>query len=341
MRIESDAAPLPTGAPHALSPTAPLVVALGGNAIGEARDRVTTRPIAARAPGSDEASALDAAAAQLADLAAEGHPLVLSHGNGPQVGRALARAALAEAEGQPPLPMDVAVAHTQGELGYRLARAIATALRVRELERPVVALLSQVAIDPADPALAEPSKPIGSWMSAVQAKRLSRTRGWDVRHLPPRGWRRVVPSPKPLAVLELPAIRALLDDDAIVVAGGGGGIPVVRDGPGYCGIAAVIDKDRSSALLARELDATALVMATNVPHVLLDYGSPAERPVHRMDAATATAHLAAGQFPSGSMGPKVEAALDFARATGRTAHICALAEIDRALAGEAGTAITA
>jgi carbamate kinase len=156
-----------------------------------------------------------------------------------------------------------------------------------------------------------------------------------------KGWRRVVPSPRPVAVLELHAIHALLATGAVVIAGGGGGIPVVREAQGYRGIAAVIDKDRSTALLARDLAASALVIATNVPHVLLDYGSPSERPARHMSVAEASAHLAEGQFPPGSMGPKVEAAIDFARATGRPAHICALTDIEQALAGAAGTAITA
>ncbi len=333
---ETHAAPRTSGAPRAVSP---LVIALGGNALPEPAP--LSLPVPGRGASTERppADALTDAADQLARLAAAGHPLVITHGNGPQVGRALVRAAIAEAEGQPPLPMDDAVAHTQGELGYQLARALGNALAERGIDRPIAALLTQVEVDPDDPAFASPSKPIGAWMSRVRAQRLARTRGWHVRHFPPEGWRRVVASPRPVAVLSLPAIRALLAADHIVIANGGGGVPVVPTPYGYRGVAAVIDKDRSSSLLARGLHAAAFVIATDVPQVVLGYGGPSALALSRLSPDDAAAYLAEGQFPPGSMGPKVEAAAAFARATGRPAHITRIDALEAALAGEAGTTI--
>lgn len=270
---------------------------------------------------------------------AAGARLIVTHGNGPQVGRALRRAALAESEIEP-LPMAIAVAQTQGEIGFQLARSLADALRRRGIDRPVGALVTQVVVDADDPAFAAPDKPIGEWMNAERSRRMARTRGWRFVHDHARGYRRVVASPKPLAILELPLIRAMVADGAIVVAGGGGGIPVVAVDDRYEGVPAVVDKDLTSALLAGGLGVERLVIVTGVPHVMLDYGTDRARPVDRLTAAEAAAHLAAGQFPPGSMGPKIAAAMAFAGgAAGATATITDIEHIAAAWRGEVGTVV--
>lgn len=266
---------------------------------------------------------------------------MITHGNGPQVGRALRRAALAEAE-IAPLAMATAVAQTQGEIGFQLARSLGDALAARGVERPVAAVLTQVLVDADDPAFDAPDKPIGEWMTAERSQRLGRLRGWRFVHDPARGWRRVVASPRPRAVLELPVIRTLVDSGAIVVAGGGGGVPVVRRGDRIEGVPAVVDKDLTSALLAEGLGVERLFIVTGVPHVVLDYGTPAARPLESLTAGEAARHLADGQFPPGSMGPKIAAALSFVGAArGARATITDIDHIAAAWSGRAGTQVVA
>ncbi len=324
----------PRGGPSTVQEAAraPLMVlAVGGNAL---------LPAGSQGRLEDQWRAVRGTAEAVARLAAEGWRLVVTHGNGPQVGVALQRAAIAEPE-LPPLTMDVAVAHSQGEIGYALARAIADALPPRGLDRPVAALVSQVRVDARDPAFESPSKPIGRFLTRSEAERLAEERGWRFSELAPgpRGWRRVVASPEPLEILELDAIRRLADSGTIVVACGGGGIPVVRQRDLMAGIPAVIDKDLVSSLLALELEAELLLIATAVERVALDYGRPEERRLDRMTAAEAARYLASGQFPAGSMGPKVEAARRFVAGGGRRAIITDLDHLDRAWQGEAGTQV--
>lgn len=306
----------------------PLVVALGGNALLPRRSRGRLE---------DQWRAVRAAAEHLALLAAADRPLLLVHGNGPQVGLELQRAALTE-EALPGLTVDMAVAGTQGSLGYSLARALGDALAARGLVRPVAALITQVLVDARDPAFQRPEKPIGPWMTAEQAAVLAHERGWTVATLgpEPRGWRRLVASPLPLAVLELAAIRDLLAVGTVVVAGGGGGIPVVRRGSRLEGVAAVVDKDQTAALLARALEAEGLLIATDVRGVALRFGRPDESWPSRLTVAEAEALLAGEDLGSGSMRPKVAAALAVARGGGR-AVICHLEAMAAAWAGEAGT----
>lgn len=301
------------------------VVAIGGNALE-------------RAAGDDAWQLARATADRLADLVAAGARLVITHGNGPQVGRALRRASMAESEIEP-LPMATAVAQTQGEIGFQLVRSMADALAVRGIERPVAAIITQVLVDADDPAFAAPDKPIGEWMSEERSRRMARRRGWQFIHDPARGWRRIVASPEPRAILELPLIRALVDGGAVVVAAGGGGVPVVRGADGRLdGVPAVIDKDLTSALLATGLGAARLFIVTGVAKVALDYGTPGERRLDRLTAGEAAAYLAAGQFPPGSMGPKIEAAVAFVgRGGGATATITDIEHIAGAWRGEDGT----
>ena len=257
--------------------------------------------------------------------------LVLTHGNGPQVGNELLRQERA-AEEAPPLPLWLAVAQTQAEIG---------ALLESELEpvagRPVVCLLTHVLVAEDDPAFAEPTKPVGPFYDEEQARGLERDRGWQVVHDAGRGWRRVVPSPQPLEVVELEAIRSLLASGTIVVACGGGGIPATRRGEHLAGIDAVIDKDRASSLLARALGAERFVILTEVPAVFADFGTDRQQELRTLSVEDAQALLPG--LAAGSMRPKVEASVEFVRATGHEALITSPAALGDALEGRTGTRI--
>jgi carbamate kinase len=257
--------------------------------------------------------------------------LVITHGNGPQVGNELLRHERA-ADEAPPLPLYLAVAQTQAEIG---------ALIESELEpvagRPVVCLLTHVLVAEDDPAFDAPTKPVGPFYAEERARELERDRGWQVVHDAGRGWRRVVPSPQPLEVVELGAIRALLGSGSIVVACGGGGIPAARRGAHLAGVDAVIDKDRASALLARKLGADRLVILTEVPAVYRGFGTDSQ--VELRDLSDAEADVLLPELAAGSMRPKVEAGVDFVRATGHEALITSPAALGEALAGRSGTRI--
>lgn len=306
-----------------------LVVALGGNALirrGEAGSMEVQRGNLARA------------AASLVELERAGHQLVLTHGNGPQVGY-LAIEADAARDLVPPPPLDVLVAESQGQIGYLLAQALAT--RFAEVGRAprIAALISQTVVDPADPAFRTPTKPIGPMYDRLTAERLAVEHGWSVAP-DGRGWRRVVASPEPLDIVEAPAIRALVDAGVIVIASGGGGIPVARlpDG-GLAGVAAVVDKDLAAVVLAQAVDADALLLLTDVPAVLASRDGPDPAPLHTLTLAGAAAGVADGCFASGSMGPKVRAAADFVRRTGGFAAIGALDDALAVLDGRSGTRV--
>jgi carbamate kinase len=298
-----------------------VVVALGGNAL--------TRP-GERGTAAEQRANLREACAALRPLLKE-PGLVITHGNGPQVGNELLRHERGAGEA-PPLPLYLAVAQTQAEIG---------ALIEGELEpvagRPVACLLTHVRVAEDDPAFSEPTKPVGPFYDEARARVLERERGWNVVHDAGRGWRRVVPSPAPLEVIELGAVRALLGSGAIAVACGGGGIPVARRGAKLAGVDAVIDKDRASALLARELSADRLVILTDVAAVYRDFGTARQEELRRLGAGEAEALLP--QLAAGSIGPKVEASADYVRATGHEALITSAASLGEALAGRAGTRI--
>jgi carbamate kinase len=257
--------------------------------------------------------------------------LVITHGNGPQVGNELLRHERA-ADEAPPLPLYLAVAQTQAEIG---------ALIESELEpvagRAVACLLTHVLVAEDDPAFDEPTKPIGPFYAEERARELERDRGWKVVHDAGRGWRRVVPSPQPLEIVELGAIRALLASGSIVVACGGGGIPAARRGVHLAGVDAVIDKDRASALLGRELGADRLVILTEVPAVYSGFGTDRQEELRELSADEAEALLP--ELAAGSMRPKLEASVDFVRATGQEALITSPAALGDALAGRSGTRI--
>lgn len=285
-----------------------------------------------------------ATAAALAPLAAEGHALVLTHGNGPQVGGLLRQNELAERE-VPPRPMDVLGAETEGQIGYLVQQELANALARAHVARTVVTLITRIEVSRRDPAFRHPTKPVGRYYSEGEARIQRKREGWQLVYDGPRGgWRRVVPSPEPRRWLEGELVRQLLDrgggDSWIPILAGGGGIPVVARGRGqYEGVEAVIDKDLTAALLARELSVETLAIVTDVPSVAVGFGRPWERWLGEVRAAELADHLARGEFGEGSMAPKVRAGLRFLAAGGRRVVITDVPSLGRALRGEAGTRV--
>lgn len=306
------------------------VVAFGGNALLRQEDHGTQEEQIARARQ---------AARWLAEIVRSGYRLIVVHGNGPQVGNILVQAEEASTK-IPPQSLDVCVAQTEGSIGFMLQQAIRNRLESIGVGGEVATVLTEVEVDPADPAFRKPAKPIGPFFTRYRAEALGRDLGWTMREDAGRGWRHVVPSPRPLRILNLRTIASMLQSAAVVIAAGGGGIPVVkgRDGQ-WRGIEAVIDKDYASALLAAELKADLFIILTGVAKVALDYNQPTQRFVDRLTLAEAAQHLAAGQFPPGSMGPKIESAMQFVRATGQQVLITDVEVLREALEGTNGTLI--
>jgi carbamate kinase len=296
------------------------VVALGGNALMRPGERGTA---------AEQRANLREACEALRPLL--GEELVVTHGNGPQVGNELLRHERA-ADEAPPLPLYLAVAQTQAEIGALIESELAPVAG-----RPVVCLLTHVVVAEDDPAFSSPTKPIGPFYDEARAQELERDRGWQVVHDAGRGWRRVVPSPLPLEVVELDAIRVLVRSGAIAVACGGGGIPAARRNGRLAGLDAVIDKDRASSLLARELGADRLVILTEVPAVYRNFGTEQQEELRELSVGEADALLL--DLAAGSMRPKVEAAAEFARATGHAALITSPDSLGEAIEGRAGTLI--
>jgi carbamate kinase len=299
-----------------------VVVALGGNALLKRGEPMTAEVQRANVR----------AAAPLLAAVAQRHQLVLTHGNGPQVGLlALQGAAYPEAE---PFPLDVLGAQTEGMIGYLIEQELGNVL---PFETPLATVLTMVEVDPADPAFADPTKFVGPVYDQAQAHQLAAEKGWTVKPDGPH-WRRVVPSPEPKRIFEIRPIRWLLDKEVVVICAGGGGVPTMYRPDAsriLTGVEAVIDKDLAGELLAREVDADMFVMATDVDAVYLDWGTPRQRPVRR----TTPAQLRALPFAAGSMGPKVQAAVRFVERTGHRAAIGSLADIAAVIGGEAGTQI--
>ncbi len=306
-----------------------VVLAIGGNALA---------PAGLGSFGDQEQRARSVAETAVSILA-DGDRLLIVHGNGPQVG-ALAMAQEAVAREVPPQPLFALGAMTQGQLGYLLSQSVGDAMVASGLERTVAAVMTQVVVSRDDPAFATPTKPIGPFFSEGRARRLAEARGWAVAEDSGRGWRRVVASPRPIEVVEAGEIRRLLDAGEVVVACGGGGVPVAREDGDLVGVDAVIDKDFAAALIGALVGADALLLVTGVDQVMLDFGTPTERPVAAMTVAEARAHLADGQFPPGSMGPKIEAAAQFVASTGGTAIVTSLERVAEAVAGRGGSRVT-
>jgi carbamate kinase len=305
-----------------------VLIALGGNAM--------TGPDGSATPDAQR-RAVEAAVEPIADLAARGTQVVLTHGNGPQVGNLLIKNQLA-ARVVPPVPLDWCGAQTQATIGVLLLNALQRALAVREVDRQVAVVATRTLVDAADPGFTDPAKPVGRYFSARDAERFGAL-GQTWRSFGAKGWRRVVASPEPLEILDAPAVDALIAAGFIVVAAGGGGVPVVREDGGYRGVEAVIDKDLAAQLLARHVGASTLVIATNVECAMAGYGTPDERPIGRTTVERMRAYAAGGHFAGGSMGPKVEAAVRFVSSGGRRAAITSLELIGEAAGGKAGTVI--
>jgi len=306
-----------------------VVVALGGNAILQPGQVGTFE---------EQLFNIDGAMRRIAELVEDGWRVVLTHGNGPQVGNLLIQNALAS-KTVAPMPMDVCGAMSQGEIGYMLEQSLLNHFRKRRLEIPVVTVLTQVAVDPKDKAFDNPSKPVGPFYSEVEARKMMLEEGLAMREDAGRGWRRVVPSPQPMEIVPRRAIVDMVEDGICVICAGGGGVPVVRARNGaLSGIDAVIDKDLAAAVLAADVGADALLILTDVPKVYIHYGTPEQTALDTVTRSEMEAYAAAGHFKAGSMGPKVNACLHFVQ-EGGTAVIGSLTEVVPAMAGTAGTRI--
>jgi carbamate kinase len=305
------------------------LVAIGGNSLIRAGEKGTI---------DEQLANTRRTAHAIVGLIQDGFSLVLTHGNGPQVGAALLRSERASDQvyGQ---SLDVCDATTQGEIGYLLQQSLHNELATAGLSVPVATILTQVVVDRDDPAMHHPTKPIGPFYSRADAEERARALGWQVVEDAARGYRRVVPSPEPIEVVEEQVIRDLLTQGVLVIAAGGGGIPVVRTPTGLKGVEAVIDKDRVSALLANRLGVDCFMISTDADRVYVDYRKPTQRPLGRVTATEMAAHYAAGQFPPGNMGPKVESALRFLDRGGREVVITSYDHLRAAAHGEAGTHI--
>ena len=308
------------------------VVALGGNALIR-RGEIGTL--------DEQRAHIEESVIPLARLAAEGLPLIVTHGNGPVVGQLLLQAELARRE-VPLMPLHVMDAESQGSVGFLLQQALRNRLRLEGVEREVVALVTQVVVDVADPDFSHPSKPVGAFYGEPEARVLAAERGWTVAEDSGRGWRRRVPSPRPLRIPEAQIIGQLARAGIVTIAAGGGGVPVTEDAQGCLrGVDAVVDKDRASAVLGLEAGAERLVILTSIDAVYSGFGTAAERALPVLSVAEAEALLQAGEFPPGSMGPKVEAAVRFLRGGGAEVRIGLPAHMDSLLRGERGTFISA
>jgi carbamate kinase len=307
-----------------------MLIAIGGNAI---------HPEGIAGTPQEQIDIVAATAKALLPLMRLDNELIVTHGNGPVVGKILLRQALARHR-VVPMSLDICVAHSQGGIAYLLMQAFENALRDADSQRHVVCLLTQVEVDPADPGFRNPTKPVGYFYTEAEAQSITKELGWTMREDAGRGWRLVVASPEPKHIVDISLIDALAKRCAVVIAGGGGGIPVVR-GPKKVrrGVEAVIDKDLTSALMANVLGIDVMMILTGVSQVAINYRTPQQRALDRLTLSEARRYLADGQFPAGSMGPKIEAAIRFLERGGKRAIIGHLNEALPALRGETGTHI--
>ncbi len=303
------------------------VIAIGGNAIQGPKELQTAEVMRKN---------LDSTARYLAQMLDDIN-VVITHGNGPQVGNLMVQQDRAK-ELIPPLPLDLNDAYTQGMLGYLIVEAMENQLLKNNLKRQCIAVVTQVVVDPKDKAFQNPTKPVGPFYDAKEAELLAREKGWKMKEDAGRGYRRVVPSPEPLDIVEKDLIKELMERGVLTVAVGGGGIPVLREPDGTIrGVEAVIDKDRASSLLARILDVDIFMILTGVDEVYLNYGKPDQKALKELKVSDAKVYMANNQFPSGSMGPKIEAAISFVEKTGRQCIITSLEKVAEAMEGKAGT----
>ena len=309
-----------------------ILVALGGNAILKRGEAGTAE---------EQLENVRKTSRHLAGLIQRGHHIAITHGNGPQVGDILLRNELAK-NTLPVMPLDVCGAESQGMIGYMLQQTLHNELRVLAVERPIATILTQSIVDRNDPAFSDPTKPIGPFYTEEESSKLRKERGWTIMNDSGRGYRRVVPSPKPVEIPELPIIREMFELGFIIVQCGGGGIPVVRREDGELkGVEAVIDKDLCASLLASQLGVDVLLILTDVEMVSLNFGKPNQLGIARMSVEDCNKFMAEGQFPPGSMGPKIEAAVNFVISGGRKrAIISSLEKAELSLEGRAGTTIS-
>jgi carbamate kinase len=309
-----------------------ILVAIGGNA---------THPDDIEGTSREQKEIAAQTAQALLPLALRDNQLVVTHGNGPVVGKILMRQAMTR-DTIAPMPLDICVAHSQGGIAYLLVQALENALREADSSRHVACLLTQVEVDKDDPAFQNPSKPIGKLYDAEGAKRVGKQMGWLMKEEPGRGWRHVVPSPKPKHICDISLIQILARRGSVVIAGGGGGIPVIRGPKGVRrGIEAVIDKDLTSAHMANILGIELMMILTAVPKVAINFGTPEQTELTHVTVRELRAYESEGHFPLGSMGPKVSAALRFLEGGGERVIIAHLMDAEAALRGEAGTHIVA
>ncbi len=308
-----------------------IVIALGGNALQEAG-----KPATAQA----QLEVVERTSVYIADILEKGYQIVLAHGNGPQVGRLVIQNEYAEPV-TPAMPFDVCGAMSQGMIGYHIQQGLSKVLRSRGNSTPVATVVTQVVVDSHDPKFQNPSKPIGPFYTEEEAAAIAAQKGYVMKEDAGRGWRRVVASPMPVEIVELDAVRCLVDNGFIVVTVGGGGIPVVRNAQGNLeGVAAVIDKDLASERLAEDLDVDALVILTAVEKVSINFKKPDQKDLDTLSVAEAKRYIAEGHFAPGSMLPKIEAAVKFVESKpGRRAIITSLDQAALALEGKAGTTI--
>lgn len=306
-----------------------IVVALGGNAI--------LQPGQFGSSGEQRHN-VDVTAEAIAELIRRGHQVVVTHGNGPQVGNILIQNEEASVQ-VPAMPLDICGAESQGQIGYMIQQSLHNRLHALGIDRPVATVVTQVIVDPADPAFANPTKPVGPFYTREKAQELEQARGWVMKEAGPKGWRRVVPSPRPKAIYERDSVRALIASGAVVIASGGGGIPVRDDQGVLSGVEAVIDKDLAGERLAHDVDADIFIILTDVEQVALRYGTPEQQNLSRLTLSEVARYAGEGHFRAGSMGPKVEAASRFVAAGGERAIITSLHRAVEALEGRAGTAI--
>jgi len=308
-----------------------IVIALGGNALQEAG-----KPATAEA----QLEVVESTAKYIADIIESGYRIVVAHGNGPQVGRLVIQNEYASAV-TPAMPFDVCGAMSQGMIGYHIQQGLSKVLRGRGISTPVATVVTQVVVDKNDPKFENPSKPIGPFYSEEEARAIADEKGYTMKEDAGRGWRRVVASPMPVEIVELEAVRCLVDNGFIAITVGGGGIPVIRNEEGNLeGVAAVIDKDLASERLAEDLDVDALVILTAVEKVSINFKKPDQKDLDTLTAAEAKQYMAEGHFAPGSMLPKIEAAVKFVESKpGRKAIITSLDKAAEALEGKAGTTI--
>lgn len=308
------------------------VIAIGGNSLIKDNTRVTVQ---------DQYEAAKETCYYIADMIEQGWTVAIGHGNGPQVGFILRRSEIAhKVAGMHEVPLDVCGADTQGAIGYALQQNLQNEFRRRGLKRQAATVVTQVVVDRNDPSFKNPTKPIGGFMTEEEAKRRAQEEGWTVVEDAGRGWRRVVPSPLPQRIVELDAVKTLLDAGIVTITVGGGGIPVIEDEDGNLkGVAAVIDKDYAASLLARSIGAELFLISTAVDKVYLNYNKPDQRPIDVMTVSEAKRYIAEGHFAKGSMLPKIEACIWFLEAGGKEAIITSPENIARALRGETGTRI--